>query len=287
MNLRRVAAAVVLVLAASLAAGCAGSDGMAGPGTERSPQPSSPDPSPGPLALVGLWRVTEAEGVEGDTWLRLDAGEYTVWAPCGGLMSGWLASKHAFVAASPSSGLGGCEFVDLPWLTGAVAYEADGEGWRLLDSSGAITARLKVDGEPPLREDTIESMLRAPVVTDRTREWLADPAPLLDSLTPVSSDDLTGRWRSVIDHETEPFLDLADDRTWTGSDGCNQNGGAWAVDDGSRILATSGSQTEIGCDGEALPSALATARRAGLEADARTLVLLDGAGQELARLVRD
>ncbi len=288
MSLRRVAIAAVVLLVATLVSACGGSDdGEGGPGGASTPGPGASSTAPAePLDLVGLWRVTEADGVDPETWLRLDAGWYMVWAPCGGLGGGWQAGTHAFVAAPPSNGIGdGCDLDDdLPWLSGAVAYERDGDGWRLLDDGGAVTARLHVDGGPPLRTDTIDDLLQAPEVTDRTREWLAEPAPLPDSLAPVAADDLVGRWVPVADHETEPFLDLAADRTWTGSDGCNANGGAWVVDGDGRFLTTSGDQTQIGCDGEDLNGAMASARRAGL--DEETLVLLDGSGAELTRLVR-
>ena len=85
-----------------------------------------------------------------------------------------------------------------------------------------------------------------------------------------------------------PFLAFEDGRTWTGSDGCNGNGGGWMLDDGGRVLATAGPQTLMGCDGEDLAGALVSARRAGIDlSDGEVLVLLDGDGTQRARLVRE
>ena len=297
MSPRRLTAAAALVLAVVLGAACAAPDDAAGgPGASGSPG-ASEEPTTGadqangpsdPVGLVGLWRVTDAEGVDPDTWLRLDAGEYHVWAPCGSVSSGWMATDHVFLAAAPSGGTGECALVPLPWLNTAVAYATDGDGWSLLDTAGAVIARLHVDGEPPLHPDTIDDLQRAPEVTDRTREWLATPDPVPEGLTPATGESLLGRWRPVTEYETEPFLDFADDRTWTGSDGCNGLFGAWTLDDDGRVLATAGPQTLMGCDGEPLAHALVTARRAAFDrSDGEVLVLLDGAGEEQARLVRD
>ena len=41
--------------------------------------------------LVGLWRVSDAQGTDGDTWLYLGSDEARVWSDCGFQFGGWSA----------------------------------------------------------------------------------------------------------------------------------------------------------------------------------------------------
>lgn len=112
----------------------------------------------------------------------------------------------------------------------------------------------------------------------------AEPVPLPDGAEPATAGDLVGRWQPETDYATEPHVVLAEDGTWTGTDGCNVADGTWLVEAEGRLVVTSGGHTEIGCEGEPVPDLLAGSSRAGIDGD--VLVLVDHDGVELARLKR-
>lgn len=240
-----------------------------------------------PVGLVGMWRVSGVASEGPDTWLRLDAGQYLLWGDCGAYVEGgWEAAGRAFVASDPY-GAAAAYAVDgipeVPWLREVVAYEPDGDGWRLLDADGDAVAGLRVDGAPTPIPEAAEHLARAPEVTDAVRAALEAPAGLPDGLRPAVAQDLVGRWEPPGSFTTDPHVVFHDDGTWSGSDGCNGGGGAWALDDGGRLLATAGLQTLMACDGAGVPGAVGAAARAAL--DGGRLVLLDADGTELTRLV--
>ena len=243
-----------------------------------------------PVGLVGLWRVADAEGEGERTWLRLAAGSYQLWGDCGGFSEGgWRASSRVFVASTPFAAVGACPIDPWPdgegWLEAARAYRPSADGWELLDADGDVVARLRVDGAPDPIATALPDYARPPEVTSSVRAVFAEPAPLPAPLRAATADDLVGRWAPAGWGLRGPHVVLAADGTYTGSDGCNGASGAWGVDEGGWVLATSGISTMIGCDGAAVPSWLASAARAGF--DGATLVLVDAEGAEIARLVRD
>ncbi|MBN0041822.1 META domain-containing protein [Cellulosimicrobium cellulans] len=275
-----VAAAALLVT--GLAAACTAPDG----GTVGSPRDGGAGSDP--VGLVGMWRVSGAEGEGPDTWLRLDAGRYMLWGGCDGYVEGgWEAAGRAFVASDPYGAVAACGadgIREVPWLRAVVAYEPAGEGWRLLDADGDVVAGLRVDGAPAPIPDAAEHDARAPEVTDDVRAAFDDPAPLPDGLAPAAVRDVVGRWEPSGSFATDPHVVFHEDGTWSGSDGCNGAGGAWALDDGGRLLATAGPQTLMACDGAGVPGAVSGAARAA--SDGGRLVLLDADGTEIVRLVR-
>ncbi|MET3976539.1 META domain-containing protein [Cellulosimicrobium sp. 4261] len=112
----------------------------------------------------------------------------------------------------------------------------------------------------------------------------AEPVPLPDGAVPATAGALVGRWQPGTDYATDPHVVLAEEGTWTGTDGCNVADGTWRVGAEGRLVVTSGGHTEIGCEGEPVPYLLALSSRAGLDGD--VLVLVDHDGVELARLER-
>ncbi|MFF8346370.1 META domain-containing protein [Cellulosimicrobium funkei] len=279
-TVRASAATIAALLAVGLAAGCGAPDGTI-PGA---PGASGSDP----VGLVGMWRVSGADGEGPDTWLRLDAGQYMLWGDCGAYVEGgWEAAGRAFVASDPYAAAAACGAAgipEVPWLRTVVAYEPDGAGWRLLDADGDVVAGLQVDGAPAPIPDAAEHFAQAPEVTDDVRAAFDPPAPLPGGLAPAEVRDLVGRWEPAARSSTDPHVVFHEDGTWSGSDGCNGGGGAWALDDGGRLLATTGLQTLMWCEGESVPGYVASAARAGL--DGGRLVLVGPDGTEIARLVR-
>lgn len=272
-----------LTLAAVVMSGCA-----APPAPEQvapSPAPSTEEPPAEPDGLIGLWRVSAAEGETPETWLRLDAGAFQLWRDCGMITGSWAADAGVLLATVFGAD-GACAvgrvMPGIPWLEAASTYEATADGWILRDRDGGVAASLTVDGAPEPIPTAAEFYAEPPVIDERGLAWLAGPGPLPDGLVPASSADLEGRWapRGM----TEPHAIFSADGTWTGSDGCNGGSGRWAVGSGGRLITTSGPMTLIGCDGAAVPGWVGMARLVGFEDG--DLVLLDGDGVELGRLVR-
>ena len=141
------------------------------------------------------------------------------------------------------------------------------------------------------------------MLIDALRRMLAPAAALPAGLRPAAAADLVGRWvpgdRPEARSPRPPHVTFAADGDWTGSDGCNGQGGRWLAGPAGSFLAVAGPQTLMGCAPIAQPadaagrgvpvplpvdvgSWLTAASRAGLAGD--QLVLLDRSGRELGRL---
>ncbi|MFF2388563.1 hypothetical protein [Agromyces sp. NPDC058104] len=283
----RVAAFVLATTAVCLTAGCAASGAMPAP-TTATATPTPTAAASDPMKLIGMWRVSDAAGEEVDTWLRLDAPEFALWRDCGMISGGWLAGERIFLAQTLGAS-GDCasgSFPEVAWLDEAASYRATDDGWQLLDADGEPVASLAIDGAPDSIDTVAEFYAEPPVIDDRVRAYFADPAPLPVGLTAVEADDLLGRWVPAGgSFASDPHVDFLASGTWTGSDGCNGQGGRWAVEGDGELLVTSGPSTLIGCDGAPAPGWVAGAASAAF--DDTELVLIDRDGAELGRLVRD
>jgi hypothetical protein len=282
-HLRSALAASVITLAL---AGCAVAPSTAAPSTAAPTR--LPPAGDGAIELVGMWRVTGAEGESAGTWLRLDAGELHLWRDCGPILGSWRAGDQT-LAASVWGSAGECASggtpPEVPWLSEAVAYQQVEAGWELLDVDGEVVATLVVDGAPEPIPSVTEEYARAPVVTDLTRSHFTPSVPLPGSLAPVEfTDALLGAWYPPSGTSTGAHVEFTGDGAWVGSDGCNGASGRWVVAAGGEFLATAGPSTLMGCEGSPVPHWVASAARAGFDGD--QLVLLDPAGAEVGRLDR-
>ncbi|TFB73320.1 META domain-containing protein [Cryobacterium glaciale] len=241
------------------------------------------------LGLVDLWRVSGAEGEDTDTWLRLDVPEFQLWRDCGMIQGSWRATDTLFVASTyGASGecVTGSTLPRLAWLESVIGYRAAGDSWELSDAQGAVVATLTLDGGPDPIPTAADFFTEPPVITDRMREGLRQPAPLPGGLTPATPEILAARWTPA-DHSgtTAPHVVFEADGTWTGSDGCNGGQGRWAADGTGAFLATPGISTLMACEGAPVPSWVTEARWAII--DNESLRLLDASAAELGRLERD
>ncbi|PPI48153.1 META domain-containing protein [Rathayibacter iranicus] len=98
--------------------------------------------------------------------------------------------------------------------------------------------------------------------------------------------DLAGRWVTGVAYSAPdvPFLLLAEDGTWTGSDGCNGAKGEWSIDSEGNVSVTAGPSTFIGCGGAALPRIFSESATASL--DGGRLRLFDDEGATILKLAR-
>lgn len=285
-------ALVVPALAALLAlAGCAGQPG----GPPHVPNPDAPPlmgtPADGEseaIGLVNLWRVTGAAGEADPVWLRLAGGEFQLWRDCGMIMGSWRASDTLFLA-SPFGGMGDCVSTTMPevgWLEKAAGFEVAPEGFDLVDAAGVVVASLSIDGAPEPIPTAAEFYAQPPELTAEVRAAFRAAATLPQGLVPATAEDLEGKWVPVAYAvSTDPHVLFEAGGTWTGSDGCNGGQGRWAVGEGGEFLATAGPSTLIGCEGAPVPSWVAQATSAGINAYG-WLLLFDAAGTEIGRLER-
>jgi hypothetical protein len=258
---------------------------VAGCGSATAPSARPVAPQPGPAGLVGIWRVTGTDEPEG-TRLRLSMTDLSLWRPCGVTFGSWRADAQTFVADS-SSATGNCPSATEPpaWLRDSVRYRPDRAGWRLVDASGRVLAGLVPSGSIAPRADVDTSLSAPPRLGDPATSF-PEPAPLPTRLHPVTASALAGRWvpQGARPAAGQAFLQLAANGVWRASDGCNVSSGRWALGYGSRVLATSGPSTEIGCDNVDVGGWWSRAARAGT--DGQYLVLTDPMGEVLATLTR-
>lgn len=289
-----------MVLAAALcASGCAAQSSAPGapsPAVQLRTElvPTGGPAYPGhPADLVGLWRVTDAVGGAGDSWLRVDDHSVTVWRTCGVVAGSWRATDRLFAAdihISYGEGCNGPRDMGVQWLDTAEGFEATGDDVVLNDRAGEPVARLIADGSLPPIDPLNGTADIVPVVSPEIRARLEPGLALPPSQEPGS--DIVGRWVAEDDTSTspeQPHVEFFPDGHYTGSDGCNAAGGRWALDDGT-FIATAGPSTLAGCNGISVPSWIATAASIGIivdEADAPVLLLNDASAQPVGRLVQE
>lgn len=294
--MRQIRGMVGLIAVGLLLTGCAAR-------TESAREPAGPTAGSAlapadPLALIGLWTITEADEEKGAI-LRL-AERLTLFRACGYIAGTWRASADGlFVGHTASGGPGrrpgvtptgpcasGPGDVTTPgWLRRVSGFRQDGDAQLLLDEQGETVARL-VPGARLTPGPNLDAMGTAPpVVDDDARRVMAPASPVPTNLRPAVRSDLPGRWVAAEDLWNDAaFVEFAPNNEWHGSDGCNAQGGRWVFGSAGALLATDGPSTMIGCDGMLVGLWLRHTYRAGFDGD--VLVLLDQTGKEVGRLLR-
>ncbi|PJJ63626.1 META domain-containing protein [Compostimonas suwonensis] len=104
------------------------------------------------------------------------------------------------------------------------------------------------------------------------------------SSSSISSDDLVGTWVTGESYGVgvNPFLDISEDGTWQGSDGCNGTAGTWEIASDGALTTTAGPSTMIYCGGAPLPTQFSQAKKAKL--DGSSLLLQDAGGATIVEL---
>lgn len=256
------------------------------------------DPSDGPAPrggsglpsqLVGQWEVQGVD-VKPGTVLTLAAGEARVFLRCGLIYGSWDALPGGTFIAQTWGRSGDCGSDARPpeeptWLTRAFAFVVSGPDRELLGQDGRVTATLRAaTARPQAPQSAIASVTQPPVLTAADRERLDRRPPSFPAgVRPAEAAELVGTW--VLPGEDGagrnwPHATFGSDGTWFGSDGCNGQGGRWALAAGA-LLTGSGIQTAIGCENIAVLSGAVLAAF-----DGETLVLIGEQGQEIRRAVR-
>ncbi len=271
-----------------------GSPGASGPSRSPGPPEASASATSDPVALVGSWIVSDAQGAAPGTVLRL-GDDLSLWGRCGYLAGSWRANDHGLFAGTVFGGDPSCvtgNTIPSPvWLESAAGFAADGAGLSLLDAHGTVVARLHPGGHPTPGSNLLPSLADPPVVTDQLRAALAPAAPLPSGLRRAMRTELVGSWVSALprpssglSHHTTPGVRLKADGTYSGTDGCNGSTGRWNASNDGSVIATSGMSTLIGCDNVNVDQWLASAAWAAF--DGAVLVLVDAQGAETGRLRR-
>jgi hypothetical protein len=184
-------------------------------------------------------RLSRARSCDSPTACRSGAGADT-WT------GSWRATPDGLFVDHVSGGSGACYHGpgSVPgWLRLAAGHRADGPDRLLVDREGDTVARLVPGGRPKVDADTAPSEGEPPVLTDELRRMLSPAAPLPGGLQPAAAADLVGRWVPSDPAGTRapqpPFVQLAADGGWTGSDGCNGQGGRSAATNSSRSRTSS------------------------------------------------
>lgn len=277
-----------VALAGAMLVAPSGPDVALGP-AEDGGSDGSLDAPADPIELLGIWEVHDA-GEEDGTILRLDGVEAVLFRSCGQISGPWRGHDTGLFVQSPNGWSGRCGDADPTpdWLAVAAAFRLDGDERLLLDSAGAIVARLVPGTLDPLPANVWEGYAALPARDDEARRLLGPAQPLPDGLVPADAASLVGRWvptRALEpDEPIEAYAELLADGTWRGSDGCNGVGGRWRSGRAGAFIATAGMQTRIGCDHVDVATMLTTAARAGIEDGAP--VLLDRLGAVTGRFVR-
>lgn len=188
--------------------------------------------------LIGIWRVSDAEGESADTWVRF-ADEVVVWTDCGISTGNWRAGDGLFVALLDSSYGGSCtELDDLPnnWLIRATGYGyIDGE-LSLVDGDGERLATLTEDGLPPSEPEDDDEYRNDPGVDDLQSSLESEVAPLPAGATPVEA--LVGRWvPASYEGDDQPYFEVRADGSYSTHEGCDGGeGGRWSASPDGRLL---------------------------------------------------
>jgi len=228
------------------------------------------------FALVGWWRVTEPAGAG-----TLGLGEQLVVVhTCGRTVGAWAASPSGLFLAYPQGGDPSCyrqpPRPDVRWLEQGRSYAITRDALVLKGYDGAVVARATRTTPP--------AGYGEPTVTPALRARLAAPKPLPAAITAATAVSLPDRWepRGEDAGNGKGYVAFARAGVWTGSDGCNSVGGAYAVGARGELLTLAYPSTLVGCDRTEAPDWVSRARAAGHGKG--TLVLYDAKGVFLGRL---
>jgi hypothetical protein len=288
MRVWRAAAAAVGVV---MATACAASSTVADP---AGPPATTPTAAADPARLVGSWHLT-APGEPSSAVLtigdKVDGG-ILLFRPCGMLSGGWAANRHGMFVASLDGGDSHCfpqqgqAGSPLPkWLDTVVGFAARGRNETLVDATGDVVATLRPGAHPSVGPDDSPDYVAPPVITDQMRKGWAEPAAMPGGTRPATRADLLHRWVRTGHPTSSAFVRFDGDGSYSGSDGCNGQGGRYVLGPGGIVLATSGPSTLIGCENSPLPAWVGQAGRLGLRQG--RLVFVDRQGKVLGTATRE
>lgn len=279
------ASILAIAALAVLLTGCAGPVAPTVPDETASPATLDDGVEVGPAVdLVGVWKVSNADGEGDDTYLRL-AEEVIVWSDCGTAAGIWAARNDAFIASFDEWSLDYCDLDGKSaarWLLDATGYGYVDGNLSLLDSTGEPLATLTKDGRPRDDWSTVYDYGAQPVLSEISHHSFEDSVPLPGEAVPAKS--IVGRWLPTDYAGDGPFVEFSAKGGYVGSDGCNRVGGRWAMGARGDLLTTHGGTTLMACEGSGAANAVGGASLVGMVGD--ELTLYNASGSKLASFVR-
>ncbi len=223
------------------------------------PSPSQPThssqayPTTDPLDLVGSWHV-QAAGEAASTSLILGGSDVDLglFRPCGLMDGEWNADAHGQFIGVVEGGDSSCfehhpHADHIPWLAAAVGYRKDGADRVLLNVAGEVVARLSPGAHPTTGPNDAPDLASPPAISPELRMRFREPAPLPESVTAATVDDVLGHWKPIGEFNPKASLTFHPDGSWSATDGCNGTGGRFAIGPDGQLLTTTGPTTQVEC----------------------------------------
>jgi hypothetical protein len=279
-------------LATVLAAGCAAAGTVADPVQPAATPTGAPPSVADPAGLVGTWHLDAAGEPRGAILTigdRVDGG-LLLFHGCGMFSGAWAANRHGMFVGSLDGGDGSCfgrnpdTTLLIPhWLTAATGFVPVGRDETLVDAHGRVLATLRPGAHATVGGNDSPDYAAPPVVTAVMREAWREPAPLPGGVRPASPAEVQRKWVPT-GKTSHAFVTFGSDGRYSGSDGCNGEGGRFLLGADGIVLATSGASTEIGCENNPLPGWVAQAGRLGVRGS--HLVFVSAKGTVLGEAAR-
>ncbi|SNT10376.1 Heat shock protein HslJ [Micrococcales bacterium KH10] len=274
---------------------------VVGPSTQPpdSTQPTSAPPTadqepssaiPEPEKVVGNWKVTLAGENAADDIVLQFGSEMVIWHRCGHISGGYILTPSGRLLTDFNSGSAKCPISAPGWLPSTAQLEWSRDNLILADADDTPHATLELGGQPPLSKNYMDEFTHAPTLTDDLKQRLTwESVELPAGLLPASADLLLrNTWYPKEPDPQAPdaaYIKFTPDYRYEATDGCNGTAGAWWIEPNGSFKLTFGISTLIGCAGVDVISQFYTVAALATDADTGELVLLDGAGVEVARYV--
>lgn len=94
---------------------------------------------------------------------------------------------------------------------------------------------------------------------------------------------IVGRWQAPRPANQDAYVEFGPEGTYIVSDGCNSTSGGWQLADDGAFTANFIGLTQVGCDNEPIPQAVADAITAAVAGNELTLTSKEGAATKLLR----
>jgi hypothetical protein len=259
------------------------------------PTTYEPQAAQDPQDLVGIWTTEGADLLNGQVIVMAPTGDFTLLLDDCEMGGSWRASGSGLAVVDVWFADGQCGSLDEHgWSIippGIAWFESQGTVRRLLDSDGDVVLTMTPGPAP----DELPAEVMEDVDFDAT-DPTADLPPALPAgvRVPTEQELVNVRWTPLdvpslgdpdyLKSANKAYAEFFDKGTWHGSDGCNGQGGRWALHpETGEWLGIGGASTLIGCANVDVNGAVNGASAVGIDGD--ELVFYDAKGDENGRFV--